>query len=99
MDGHGRITVTGDISVFAAQASALIRSQIKSLALAFILITGLLIVNLRSVMLGLVSLIPNIPPVALIFGIMGWTGISLDTVTVFAASVALGLAVDDTVHF
>jgi uncharacterized protein len=99
MEGYGRITVTGDISVFAAQSSALIRSQIKSLALAFILITGLLIMNLRSVMLGLVSLIPNIPPVALIFGIMGWTGISLDSVTVFAASVALGLAVDDTVHF
>jgi uncharacterized protein len=99
MEGYGRITVTGDISVFAAQASALVRSQIRSLALAFILITGLLVVNLRSVRLGLVSLIPNIPPVALIFGIMGWTGISLDTVTVFAASVALGLAVDDTVHF
>jgi predicted RND superfamily exporter protein len=99
MDGHWRITLTGDISVFAAQASALIRSQIKSLALAIILITGLLIVNLRSVRLGLVSLIPKIPPVALIFAIMGWRGISLDSVTVFAASVALGLAVDDTVHF
>ena len=99
MEGHGRISVTGDISVFAAQASSLVRSQIRSLALAFILITGLLMVNLRSVRLGLVSLIPNIPPVALIFGIMGWTGISLDSVTVFAASVALGLAVDDTVHF
>ena len=99
MDGHGRITVTGDISVFAAQASALVRSQGRSLGLALALITGLLVVNLRSIRLGLVSLIPNIPPVALIFGIMGWTGISLDTVTVFAASVALGLAVDDTVHF
>jgi predicted RND superfamily exporter protein len=99
MDGHGRISVTGDIAVFAAQASVLVRSQLRSLSLAFILITGLLILNLRSVRLGLVSLIPNFPPVALIFGIMGWTGISLDTVTVFAASVALGLAVDDTVHF
>jgi uncharacterized protein len=99
MEGHGRISVTGDIAVFAAQASALVRSQIRSLGLAFILITGLLMLNLRSVRLGLVSLIPNIPPVALIFGIMGWTGISLDSVTVFAASVALGLAVDDTVHF
>jgi uncharacterized protein len=99
MGERGRISVTGDIAVFAAQASALVRSQIRSLALAFILITGLLIVNLRSVRLGLVSLVPNIPPVALIFGIMGWTGISLDSVTVFAASVALGLAVDDTVHF
>jgi uncharacterized protein len=99
MEGHGRIAVTGDISVFAAQGSALVSSQIRSLGLAFILITGLLMVNLKSVRLGLVSLIPNIPPVALIFGIMGWTGISLDGVTVFAASVALGLAVDDTVHF
>ena len=70
--------------------------QIRSLALAFILIAVLLIVNLRSVRLGLVSLIPNIPPVALIFGIMGCTGISLETVTAFAASVVLGLAVDDT---
>jgi uncharacterized protein len=99
MKEHGRVTVTGDISVFAAQGSALVRSQIRSLGLAFLLITGLLMVNLRSIRLGLVSLIPNIPPVALIFGIMGWTGISLDSVTVFAASVALGLAVDDTVHF
>jgi len=99
MKGHGRITVTGDVSVFAAQGSALVRSQIRSLGLAFILITGLLIVNLRSMKLGIVSLIPNLLPVSLIFGIMGWTGISLDSVTVFAASVALGLAVDDTVHF
>jgi predicted RND superfamily exporter protein len=73
-----------------------VTTQIRSLALAPFLITVLLIVNLRSVRLGLVSLIPNIPPVTLIFGIMGWTGISLDTVTVFAASVVLGLAVDDT---
>ena len=95
----GRITVTGDIAVFAAQSSALVRSQIRSLGLAFILITGLLMINLGSVAMGLISLIPNFLPVALIFGLMGWTGISLDVVTVFAASVALGLAVDDTIHF
>lgn len=97
---HGcRITVTGDIAVFVAQSSDLVRSQIRSLGLAFILITGLLMINLGSVAMGLISLIPNIPPVALIFGLMGWTGIALDVVTVFAASVALGLAVDDTIHF
>jgi predicted RND superfamily exporter protein len=73
-----------------------VTTQIRSLALAPILITGVLIANRRSVRPRLVNLIPNIPPVTLIFGIMGWTGISLDTVTVFAASVVLGLAVDDT---
>ena len=85
-----------DRSAASAGVTSPVTTQIRFLALAFILITVLLIVNLRSVRLGLVSLIPNIPPVALIFGIMGWTGISFDTVTVFAASVVLGLAVDDT---
>ena len=49
--------------------------------------------------MGLVSLLPNVVPVAAILGTMGWLGISLDTVTVFCAAVSLGLAVDDTVHF
>ena len=88
--------MVADRSAASAGVTSPVTTQIRSLALAFILITVLLIVNLRSVRLGLVSLIRNIPPVALIFGIMGWTGISLDTVTVFAASVVLGLAVDDT---
>jgi preprotein translocase subunit SecF len=50
-------------------------------------------------MLGIVCLIPNIPPIAAVFGVMGWFGISLDSITVFAATVAVGLAVDNTIHF
>ena len=99
MGTAAKVTVTGDIAVFAAQASDLVRSQMYSLVIAFVLITALLMAHLRSVVLGLVSLIPNVLPVTVIFGIMGWVGISLDTVTVFCAAVALGLAVDDTVHF
>ena len=56
-------------------------------------------IHLRSALLGIISLIPNTFPVITILGAMGWLGISLDTVTVFCAAVALGLAVDDTVHF
>ncbi|MDQ7782417.1 MAG: MMPL family transporter [Desulfomonilaceae bacterium] len=98
--GHtGRVSVTGDIAVFAAQASGLVTSQLYSLILAFTAITALLMIHLRSVTLGLISLIPNLFPVVTILGVMGWLGISLDTVTVFCAAVALGLAVDDTVHF
>jgi uncharacterized protein len=48
---------------------------------------------------GLISLIPNIPPVATVFGIMGYMRIPLDGVTVFAATVAIGLAVDNTIQF
>ena len=48
---------------------------------------------------GLISLIPNIPPLATVFGIMGWAGISLNAATIFAATVALGLAVDNTINY
>lgn len=99
MQDIGRVTVTGDIAVFAAQGSGLIRSQLFSLSIAFVAITLLLMLQLRSATLGLVSLIPNILPVVMIFGLMGWLGIPLDSVTVFAATVALGLAVDDTIHY
>ncbi len=93
------VIVTGEQAVFAAQASQVVDSQVLSIVLAFIGVTTLLIIQLRSVSLGLVSLIPNIPPVAVIFGMMGWFGIPLDNVTVFAAAIAIGLSVDDTIHY
>lgn len=97
--GWGKVSVTGEQAVFAAQASEVVDSQVQSLILAFTAVTLLMMILLRSVVLGLVSLIPNIPPVAVIFGMMGWLGIPLDNVTVFAAAIAIGLAVDDTIHY
>lgn len=94
-----KVIVTGEQAVFAAQASQVVDSQVISLVLAFIGVTILLIIQLRSFSLGLISLIPNIPPVAVIFGMMGWLGIPLDNVTVFAAAIAIGLSVDDTIHY
>jgi uncharacterized protein len=99
MDGAARVTVTGDLAVFAGQTSNLITDQIWSMMIAAVLITILMMIQMGSPMLGLISLIPNIPPVAAVFGIMGWFGISLDGVTIFAATVAVGLAVDNTIHY
>jgi predicted RND superfamily exporter protein len=99
MNGWARPTVTGDLTVFASQQSALIKDQIESMAIAAVLITLIMMLQMGSPMLGLISLIPNVPPVAAVFGVMGWFGISLDGVTVFAATVAVGLAVDNTIHY
>jgi uncharacterized protein len=99
MSGAARVTVTGDLAVVADQTSSLIDDQVRSMFLAAFLISILMVIQLGSVLLGLISLIPNIPPVAAVFGIMGWGGISLDAVTVFAATVAIGLAVDNTIHY
>ncbi|MFC1836991.1 efflux RND transporter permease subunit, partial [Thermodesulfobacteriota bacterium] len=99
MAGLGEIYVTGDLAVFAAQAARLVRAQTLSLFMAVSCITILMIIQFRSIALGLLSLIPNLVPLVVIFGLMGWCGISLDSVTVFAATVSIGLSVDDTIHY
>lgn len=98
-NGIARAYVTGDLVVMAEQTAELITDQIHCLFLAAILITILMMIQMNSFVLGLICLVPNIPPVAAVFGIMGWFGISLDNVTVFAATVAIGLAADNTIHY
>ena len=81
------------------RVSQLAVAQAISLVLALTLITSLMALQFRSLTLGLLSLIPNFLPIAVIFGVMGWFGIALDTMTIFAATVSIGLSVDDTIHY
>ena len=48
---------------------------------------------------GVAAMVPNLAPIALTLGLMGWLGIPLDTFTLMIGSIAIGLAVDDTIHF
>ena len=77
----------------------LLHSATRSMGLAFITVLIFMTLALRSVRLGLFSMIPNILPVALVIGVMGWCGIALDPGTTMIGAVALGLVVDNTVHF
>ena len=99
MKGLARTTVTGEPVVVAAQGEELVKSEIYSMFIAIAIITILMMIQMGTPLFGLISLIPNIPPLATVFGIMGWLKIPLDGVTVFAATVAIGLAVDNTIHF
>ena len=58
-----------------------------------------MMVQLKSIVLGVLSLIPNLFPLVTIFGIMGWCHIPLDPLTIFAAVISFGLSVDDSIHF
>jgi uncharacterized protein len=53
----------------------------------------------RDVLAGLLAMLPNVFPMAVVFGLMSWFGIALDIGTMMTASVAMGVCVDDTVHF
>lgn len=78
---------------------SLVKGQISSLLLAFIIIAICMFVVCNSFYLGLISLIPNLFPLLVNFGIMGAFGISLNTATSLISAVALGIVVDDTIHF
>ena len=98
MDGAAKSVVTGELAVFAAQGGDFVRSEIYSMILALGIITILMMIQMGTPLFGLISLIPNIPPIAAVFGVMGWFGIALDGATIFAATVAVGLAVDNTIQ-
>lgn len=94
-----RCTVTGELAVYAALGAELVRSTIHSIFLALVIITVLMMIQMGTPSFGLISIVPNIPPLATVFGVMGWFGISLNSVSIFAAAVAVGLAVDNTIQY
>jgi len=98
LDSRLTLHSTGVVKLFAVKLHALVRSLMKSFALSFLLIAGVLSIQLRSIRVGLCSMIPNVLPVLLGFGLMGYLGIPLSASTVMIASVGIGIAVDDTIH-
>ena len=91
--------VTGVIPVWVQVDTYLLSSQIRSFSIAAVGIFIMMCLLMGSVRLGLLSMVPNLLPVIVTMGIMGWAGIRLDTATIMITSVALGIAVDDTIHF
>lgn len=91
--------VTGKTLIANKLISFIVNSQIESLALAFLLIFLSMFAIFRSLKLGLLSMIPNILPILFNFAVMGFFGIPLNSATAIIAAVAIGIAVDDTIHF
>ena len=94
---HGQ--VTGNSILMAQVVDNLIWGQVQSIIGAIVMIYVLLWVMFLSPWLGLVALIPNMIPVAVYFGALGLTGITLNFATSIIAPMALGVAIDDTVHY
>jgi predicted RND superfamily exporter protein len=91
--------ITGMPILTVNTASEMVRGQLRSLSIAILIISVLMFFIFRSFFMGLLSLLPNIFPIILNFGIMGALGIPLNNATALIAAVAIGIAVDDTIHF
>ena len=83
---------------FARAEDEIAYGQIRGLTVALLVISGVLLLIFRSPRLALLALIPNAIPLGLIFGTLGGFGIPLDAGTALIGCLALGVAVDDTIH-
>jgi predicted RND superfamily exporter protein len=91
--------VTGFGITVSASSHLLTSGQVKSISISLILIFCIMLLMFLSAKVGLIALLPNFFPIILNFGFMGWLGIRLSIVTGLIASIAIGLAVDDTIHY
>ena len=93
------VTMTGKALIFQKGTSYLVNNLIISLSLAILLIALLMAWMFRSFRMILVSLIPNLLPLLVTAGMMGFLGIPIKPSTILVFSVAFGISVDDTIHF
>ncbi len=105
------VVYTGVVPVVYKAQRTLLESLIESFAWTFVTVAITMMVLLRdwhggwgignwiNFRGGIMAMLPNLFPIALVFGFIGWKGILVDIGTMMTASIALGIAVDDTVHF
>jgi predicted RND superfamily exporter protein len=93
------VEVTGYLPLYVTMMDYIVRSQLSSFGVAFVLIFGLIAVLFRDLRLAALAVPANLVPILLTLGVMGWTGVRLDVATVTIGAIVLGLVVDDTVQF
>jgi predicted RND superfamily exporter protein len=96
---HITATVTGSPVVINDALSDIVVGQAKSVGLALLIVYGILALMFMSLRIGFVALIPNLVPVVVYFGSLGFFGISLNPSTSLIAPMVLGIAIDDTIHY
>jgi hypothetical protein len=94
-----KLTVTGLMSILSRAITAAIYSMANSYVLAFVVVTGMMILLLKRFSLGTLSMVPNLFPIVIIMGAMGILEIPFDLNALMVGGVAIGVLVDDTVHF
>ncbi len=93
------ITMTGKALVFQKGTTYLVKNLAISLTLAIVLISLFMAYMFRSFRMIIISLIPNLLPLLVTAGLMGYLGVPIKPSTILVFSIAFGISVDDTIHF
>ena len=91
--------VVGEVVQYASMNGKLVRGSLRSIGTSLIVILILLIIAFTSFRTGFIAMIPNVAPIVIIGGIMGYAHVNLDMITAMIMPMILGIAVDDTIHF
>lgn len=92
-------TLTNLFVLYQDILQQLFRSQILALGLVYLALTLTFLAIFRSLRIALIGITPNILSTVGVLGLMGWLNIPLDLMTITIASIAMGIAVDDTIHY
>tara|TARA_R110001592_G_scaffold77820_1_gene233998 strand:+ start:11695 stop:14241 length:2547 start_codon:yes stop_codon:yes gene_type:complete len=93
------VHLSGMMLLYNNMLQTLFDSQIKTLGLVVFVLIIMFLILFRTIKIALIAMLTNIVSVSFVFGIMGWVGIPLDMMTITIAAIAMGIAVDDTVHY
>lgn len=96
---EGTTHITGMFVLYNNMLQSLFRSQIMTIGAVIAAIWCVFLLLFRSPSWATIAIIPNIIPVILVLGTLGWLGIPLDMMTIMIAAITFGIAVDDTIHY
>lgn len=93
------VKITGSSVLRLSATRAMIGGQIQSIIVLLLIIVAIIALLFADLKVGLLAALPNLLPVLVLFGFMGYAQIPLNIGTTMAAAIAIGIAVDDTLHF
>jgi len=97
--GAEQIRFTNMFVLYNNMLQSLFRSQILTIGVVLLGIMVMFMILFRSLYLAVIGIIPNILPVTVVLGAMGWFDVPLDMMTITIASITIGISVDDTIHY
>jgi hypothetical protein len=93
------VRLTGMLVLYNNVLQSLFDSQIKTLGLVLLALMIMFLVLFRSLKVALIAVFPNLLSVSVVLGVLGWLKLPLDMMTITIASISVGIAVDDTIHY
>jgi len=96
---ENQVHLTGMLVLYNNMLQSLFKSQIQTLGVVILVLMGMFMILFRSLKISLIAISPNLLSIGMVLGVMGWLNIPLDMMTITIASISVGIAVDDTIHY